>query len=562
MPPPPPPPPTPPPQRQPSSFDRGRPPGEPLATTAPAAAAAKALRRAGRAVGVAAVGAAALLAIAPALLSSPRGLALAVAVVNRTIPGALEVQEASLGWGKPVRLAGISLRDPAGRVVLAAQAVESRAKLWALATLRAGLGDTEVKSLQADLQLDDQAAVPRLSLALARQDLAPSKLRRQSGPAAEPARRVSFTMNVMAPGGGVVVHDGELMLEGGAAEIVGRCLALDVHLGQLASQQDAAVGRMRAAEGGNGVPFVASMWSDHTHSEAAGILRPWLERKAKLLRPLKAEVDIMDLTPAVGRTFLARINPLLRDVVGAAMEEDGMPDLTLRVTPASMELPAALYAIDIEPMQVGLLVCAERVAVKGDRKKSRVMEKRYFGIIDVFTTKLKCKLSLRRGSLVDALLAHLLLEAQSKPGGGGGGDSDKLLQMQTSRIQAKAEACGRVKCYRVDFLINDAVHILAWGELDWLQGQMDMRVAVPADTMRRYFGMSQIPNNYCLEVPLRGKIEKPQVDWRALGSRVAELVLQQRTGLSALAFPRSAVANSPCPPLSEPLPWEHRKVGI
>eukprot|EP00850_Spirogloea_muscicola_P018801 SM000176S03132 [mRNA] locus=s176:122068:125731:+ [translate_table: standard] len=505
----------------PSSSDRGRPPGEAPTTTAPATAAAKALRRAGRAVGVVAVGAAALLAIAPALLSSPRGLALAVAAINRTIPGALEVQEASLGWGKPVRLAGISLRDPAGRVVLAAQAVESRAKLWALATLRAGLGDTEVKSLHADLQLDDQAGVPRLSLALARQDLAPSKLRWQSGPAAELARKVRFTMNVMAPAGGMAVHDGELTLEGGAAEIVGRGLALDVHLGQLALQQDAAVGRMRAAEGGNGVPFVASMWSDHTHSEAAGILRPWLERKAKLLRPLKAEVDIMDLTPAVGRTFLARINPLLRDVVGAAMEEDGMPDLTLRVTPASMELPAALYDIDIEPMQV----------------------------------------SLRRGSLVDALLAHLPLEARSKPGGGGGG-SEKLLRMQTSRIQAKAEACGRVECHRVDFLINDAVHILAWGELDWLQGQMDMRVAVPADTMRRYFGISKIPDNYCLEVQLRGKIEKPQVDWRALGSRVAELVLQQRTGLSALAFPLSAVANSPCPPLSEPLPWEHRKVGI
>jgi hypothetical protein len=59
----------------------------------------------------------------------------------------------------------------------------------------------------------------------------------------------------------------------------------------------------------------------------------------------------MDLTPAMGKLYLARVNPLLGEIVGPAIGEEDLPDVTVYVAPADFVLPADEYSIRIEPLR-------------------------------------------------------------------------------------------------------------------------------------------------------------------------------------------------------------------
>jgi hypothetical protein len=62
----------------------------------------------------------------------------------------------------------------------------------------------------------------------------------------------------------------------------------------------------------------------------------------------------MNLSPAVAKFYLARINPLLGEIVGLANKHSDLPDVTIAVTPAEMAWPAENYFIHIEPIKVVL----------------------------------------------------------------------------------------------------------------------------------------------------------------------------------------------------------------
>lgn len=59
----------------------------------------------------------------------------------------------------------------------------------------------------------------------------------------------------------------------------------------------------------------------------------------------------LDLTPEVGKLYMARVNPLLGEIVGPAIGEDDLPDVTMYVAPANFCLPSDEYSIRIEPMR-------------------------------------------------------------------------------------------------------------------------------------------------------------------------------------------------------------------
>lgn len=63
----------------------------------------------------------------------------------------------------------------------------------------------------------------------------------------------------------------------------------------------------------------------------------------------------MDLSPALAKFYLARINPLLGEIVGPAIDNNDLPDVTMHVTPAAMVWPANEYSVRIEPMKVVLV---------------------------------------------------------------------------------------------------------------------------------------------------------------------------------------------------------------
>jgi hypothetical protein len=59
----------------------------------------------------------------------------------------------------------------------------------------------------------------------------------------------------------------------------------------------------------------------------------------------------MDLTPALGKLYLARVNPLLGEIIGPGIGDEDLPDVTLYVAPENFVLPSDEYSFRIEPMK-------------------------------------------------------------------------------------------------------------------------------------------------------------------------------------------------------------------
>ncbi|MCO5580670.1 hypothetical protein L7F22_034540 [Adiantum nelumboides] len=75
----------------------------------------------------------------PFALSSRLGRRSVLSVVNKFIPGQIDVQSLSLGWTKPVRAEGISLKGIDKKVVLSILKLETEASLWSLVRGKSGL---------------------------------------------------------------------------------------------------------------------------------------------------------------------------------------------------------------------------------------------------------------------------------------------------------------------------------------------------------------------------------------------------------------------------------------
>ncbi|MCO5611102.1 hypothetical protein L7F22_065352 [Adiantum nelumboides] len=75
----------------------------------------------------------------PFALSSRLGRRSVLSVFNKFIPGQIDVQSLSLGWTKPVRAGGISLKGVDKKVVLSILKLETQASLWSLIRGKSGL---------------------------------------------------------------------------------------------------------------------------------------------------------------------------------------------------------------------------------------------------------------------------------------------------------------------------------------------------------------------------------------------------------------------------------------
>ncbi len=57
-----------------------------------------------------------------------------------SLVGTISVSHASLGWRKPVKVEGITLKGVDGRTVVSIPEIGTRAPLWSIVTGRSGLG--------------------------------------------------------------------------------------------------------------------------------------------------------------------------------------------------------------------------------------------------------------------------------------------------------------------------------------------------------------------------------------------------------------------------------------
>ncbi|KAH9568723.1 hypothetical protein CY35_03G091900 [Sphagnum magellanicum] len=467
------------------------------------------LHRVLKLVGVILLVSAVVVAAAPSILSWPTGLKMALSLANHTIPGTISVSHASLGWRKPVKVEGITLKGVDGRTVVSIPKIGTRAPLWSIVTGRSGLGETVVTAPVVDLQQDPKSGQPHLALALTPlEKLLKGNKKPTHAVPAEPPADVVVTAKVKSPNGGLEVTNAKLTLPQDAAAVIGPSVYIDVATGNFATDENDAL-REAVHEHPGRVPVVFNMWSDRAQAEALGFLN-LKSRQMELLRPLKAE---MDLTPSMGKLYLARVNPLLGEIVGPAIGEEDLPDVTVYVAPAGFVLPADEYSIRIEPLRA----------------------------------------TLAKGQLVDGVLSLVSREDLAK--------GRAQLTMQTSPIEATVNANGNLACSRMDLLIADRVHVATWGLMDTAKETIQMTLAIPGSTLRDLLGLSKLSHDYYLKIPVKGSFDRPQVDWMAAGKGIAQLTLRQQRGgeLFSNFFQQFEEPQTEVPRPIDVLPWDTRR---
>lgn len=421
---------------------------------------------------------------APTFLSSSQCLHAVVALVNKAIPGHVNVHSASLGWSKPVVLERISLKGINGEVVLSVMKVETKASLWALVRGKAGFGDCTIVCPRVDLQEEKGSGLLNLALALAPASrLLHSQHRRKlhsqlTKKNVASAVDVALSVDVKAPSGGLKITDGKLIVPYDIAAALGHRVFVDVLLGHWAVEKDEDLKKAYQRSRGSW-PLKADLWSASAQAEAVGLI-DLRKQRVELVRSMKVE---MDLSAAVGQLYLARINPLLGEVVGPAVQDEDLPDVVLYVLPENMVLPAENFSLRLEPMKA------------------------------VFA----------RGPLAGGILGLLSREKEGIARG------MKEVIVQTSPIEAQVKMDGTLKCLRIDLLIAGKVAVATWGVMDWIEESVKMTIAVPSTTFKDVFGL-ELPRGFNLKIPVGGTFEHPQVDWKAAAVGVAQLSLMQRGG--------------------------------
>ncbi|KAH6554858.1 hypothetical protein KP509_1Z301300 [Ceratopteris richardii] len=252
-----------------------------------------------------------------------------------------------------------------------------------------------------------QTGMPKLALAL----IPSSKLSTTSKKVALPMQAatkkapsvdVALATTIKATGGDLNIIDGRITMRDDIAATLGQRVFIDIILGLPAFDNDHNL-RQPNNEHLGGIPVKANMWSEVTQAEAKGLIYS-SKQVVELMEPIKLE---MDLSPAVAKLYLARINPLLGEIVGPAVQDEDMPDVVLCITPENMTIPAESYGITLEPMRAVLA----------------------------------------RGPLAGGILRLLSSGMQDVANG------RKEVRFQTSFVQSRIRMDGCIECSRIDFLI-------------------------------------------------------------------------------------------------------------
>lgn len=443
---------------------------------------------------------------APSFLSSSTGLHTAEFLTNKVIPGKASIKSMSVGWTKPLIIEDVLLQGVDGDAVLYIPKIETKVPLWSLISGKAGFGDCTITSPMIDLQEEKGSGLSRLVLAvICREKLKDQKKKRVSKRKMTiPSVHVNLSLNIKAPGGDLQVINGKLLLPEDVATIIGKRLVAEVFLGHFATESGQV---SESTDGISGfLPLRMGLWSECTEAKAEGFLDP-KKMQIQLVNPIKLE---MDLTPNVGRIYLRRINPLLGEILGPAVVDEDMPDMVVSVSPRNMILPTEHFALCIEPMKVVVA----------------------------------------RGPLVGGILSLLSKGRNNLV------PEKQEIRVETSSINADFDTGGALTCSRFDLLLAERLHVASWGAIDFIEETIEMILAIPGTTLHEIMGLSSLPRNYYLKIPIKGTFDQPQIDWNTASFNIVQLMLQERSNKFMKSILKEfSPLEEPIPELNSSLPW-------
>lgn len=112
---------------------------------------------------------------------------------------------------------------------------------------------------------------------------------------------------------------------------------------------------------------------------------------------------------------------------------------------------------------------------------------------------------------------------------------------------------------RIDFLINDEIHLCLWGKIDLHDHHLRLNLGIPEDTLSSVFGIQNLPSDYVIKIPVKGTLENPKIDAKAASAKILALsTLQSGKGLGSIisGVITKMQKTEDIPPAKRPFPWE------
>lgn len=122
---------------------------------------------------------------------------------------------------------------------------------------------------------------------------------------------------------------------------------------------------------------------------------------------------------------------------------------------------------------------------------------------------------------------------------------------------------GILQSGRIDFLVADSLHFCSWGKVDLNQDKLRMVLGITAQAVQKAFGIRGLPENYVMQIPIRGSRGHPEINLGKAGAKIAALLAAQAAGKKIpfgdlLGGVVGAATESEAPPPKKPFPWERK----
>lgn len=134
---------------------------------------------------------------------------------------------------------------------------------------------------------------------------------------------------------------------------------------------------------------------------------------------------------------------------------------------------------------------------------------------------------------------------------------------------------GVVSLERTEILIDKRLEICTWGEVNIPADAVRMVIGLPGPTLKKVFGLKDLPANYVLQLPMRGRLNNVQIDTSKATGKITALLLWQKASTAGAiggGLPGAIVGelfgkvvplpdgDKKAPSAKRPFPWEQEKL--
>ncbi len=110
-----------------------------------------------------------------------------------------------------------------------------------------------------------------------------------------------------------------------------------------------------------------------------------------------------------------------------------------------------------------------------------------------------------------------------------------------------------ITCQRMDMLIADVLHFCTWGKINLKNKKIRMTLGITQSALAHSFGLTNLPKEYVLTIPIRGTTKKPDIDLSKGAAKIAALMAKDKAGFFGKWIPTE---EKEIPPPIYPIPWE------